>query len=98
MNDGADKSETEAQTPWSDARFAELMRDGMRDYEQQIVPVKEELLAPSMLRGKKVLEVGMGTGPSLQYYSRAGVKSVVGVEPNLAMHQVIPLSNSNRNS
>jgi len=73
---------------WSDARFAELMRNGMRDYEKQIVPVKEQLFSGGVLSGKKVVEVGMGTGPSLSYYARADVASVVGVEPNLAMHQV----------
>lgn len=64
------------------------MRNGMRDYETQIVPVKEQLFSGGVLSGKKVVEVGMGTGPSLSYYARADVASVVGVEPNLAMHQV----------
>jgi ubiquinone/menaquinone biosynthesis C-methylase UbiE len=36
----------------------------------------------------QVVEVGMGTGPSLQYYARAEVGSIIGVEPNLAMHPV----------
>ena len=48
------KSSEPQQQLWSDARFASLMRDGMIDYEAQIVPVKEALLSEHLLKGSKV--------------------------------------------
>ena len=73
---------------WSDERFAATMRDGMRDYERRIEPVKQELFGKADLKGKDVVEVGLGSGPSIPLYSELGVNSLVGVEPNLAMHDM----------
>lgn len=69
---------------WDDGRFAQLMADGMRDYEQSISPLKAALLSSLVPAGGALLEVGVGTGPSLRHYAAAA--RVVGVEPNLAMH------------
>jgi len=74
------------QQPWFDKRFAETMQCGMRNYEARVVPIKEELFGEAGLEGAVLAEVGLGAAPSLGYYAAAGVKQVIGVEPNLAMH------------
>lgn len=73
---------------WYDAGFAATMRDGMRDYERRIKPVKQELFRAAQLGSKDIVEIGLGTGPSIPLYVENEVRSVVGVEPNLAMHEV----------
>ena len=71
----------EPKTTWSDSGFANEMASGMSDYERFLSPLKAALFADV---AGSVLELGCGTGPSLRYYGAA--RSVVGVEPNLAMH------------
>ena len=69
---------------WSDRQFAAVMECGMADYERVIAPVKRDLFAD--LGGTDVVEVGMGAGPSLPLFREAGVRSVLGIEPNVDMH------------
>ena len=71
----------EPKTTWSDSGFANEMASGMSDYERFLSPLKAALFADV---AGSVLELGLGTGPSLRYYGAA--RNVVGVEPNLAMH------------
>jgi ubiquinone/menaquinone biosynthesis C-methylase UbiE len=82
------KKAVNTQKVWSDEHFAATMRDGMRDYELIVQPVKQELFRTADLTGKDVVEVGLGSGPSIPFYSSLGVNSLVGVEPNLAMHDM----------
>ena len=54
-----------ASTPaalWSDARFAEVMHNGMRDYERRMAGVKETLFGSVPLAGKEVCTWGGGRG------------------------------------
>ena len=71
---------------WTDAAFASAMDHGMRDYERRVQGVKRSLFARAGLAGAEVLEVGVGTGPSMGLLAEAGVRRVHGIEPNLAMH------------
>jgi len=66
---------------WSDASFAEEMDYGMADYERFLSPLKAALFSDVV---GSVLELGCGTGPNLRHFGAA--RSVVGLEPNLAMH------------
>jgi ubiquinone/menaquinone biosynthesis C-methylase UbiE len=36
----------------------------------------------------RVLEVGIGTGRNLPYYDRSAVRSIIGLDPSLAMHRL----------
>jgi hypothetical protein len=48
------------------------MAQGMRSYEAQIAPVKRQLFqqirASAGSGAVRVLEIGIGTGPNLEYY------------------------------
>ena len=66
---------------WCDPGFASEMANGMSDYERFLSPLKAALFADV---AGSVLELGCGTGPSMRFYGAAS--SVVGVDPNLAMH------------
>lgn len=50
------------------------MKYGMDEYEKAIVPVKESLFKKHV--GGDVLELGIGTGPNLQYYKRFSTKAI----------------------
>ena len=58
------------------------MQVGMTDYEVEIAPVKKRLLS-SIPGGSRVLEIGIGTAPSLQFYPK-NVK-LIGIDPNPVM-------------
>jgi ubiquinone/menaquinone biosynthesis C-methylase UbiE len=63
------------------------MFTGMAEYEKTIAPVKRQLfsqLRPAPVSSSlDVVEIGMGTGPSLQYYSRDKQHvSITAVDPN----------------
>eukprot|EP00740_Mantoniella_antarctica_P003209 CAMPEP_0181365448 /NCGR_PEP_ID=MMETSP1106-20121128/10072_1 /TAXON_ID=81844 /ORGANISM="Mantoniella antarctica, Strain SL-175" /LENGTH=328 /DNA_ID=CAMNT_0023480523 /DNA_START=204 /DNA_END=1190 /DNA_ORIENTATION=- len=60
-----------------DANFAKTMDSGMKDYEQNMAAVKTELF--SHIVGDTVLEIGLGNGPNMRYFSGL---HVMGVEPN----------------
>ena len=51
-----------------DKYFAFNMATGMREYEEGLAPVKRQLFGKVPFSGAHVLEIGMGTGPNLQYY------------------------------
>ncbi|KAK9834760.1 hypothetical protein WJX74_009653 [Apatococcus lobatus] len=70
--------------------FAYAMATSMREYEEQIAPIKHELFDKAFQQGpvRDVVEVGMGTGPNLKYLAadtQQGLRSVIGVDPNPAM-------------
>ena len=72
-----------------DARFARVMAGGMRDYESwdEVRAFKKDLFS-NVRQGDVVAEIGIGSGPNLQYYG-ARAKRVVAVEPNLAFEEFV---------
>ena len=58
------------------------MATGMGAYEAAIAQRKAALFATALSGAADVAEVGLGAGPNLRYYGAAGVRGVVGVEPN----------------
>ncbi|KAJ1696151.1 hypothetical protein LUZ63_004663 [Rhynchospora breviuscula] len=73
-----------------DELFAQAMSSGMKAYEREISGYKEKLF--SNLRGtstssKRVLELGVGTGPNFKYYANNSGLSIVGVDPNKQMEK-----------
>ncbi|KAJ3700572.1 hypothetical protein LUZ61_004277 [Rhynchospora tenuis] len=85
--------------------FAKSMSSGMKAYEREIAGYKEKLF--SNLRGtssKRVLELGVGTGPNFKYYANNSDLSIVAVDPNKQMEKYarssattagLPVSNFN---
>lgn len=72
---------TAASREFLDRAFAAAMAEGMADYEQSIAPVKRQLFAellgglhdwqvtPTTGQPAHLLELGVGTGPNLRFYS-----------------------------
>ncbi|KAJ4761486.1 Ubiquinone/menaquinone biosynthesis C-methyltransferase UbiE [Rhynchospora pubera] len=68
--------------------FAKAMSSGMKSYEREIAGYKQMLF--SNLRGtssKRVLELGVGTGPNFKYYANNTALSILGVDPNQQMEK-----------
>lgn len=67
--------------------FASAMANGMEEYEAAIEPVKETIFS-KLFQGEEgtsvrtLVEVGIGTGPNIKYYSNRSDLNVVGVDPN----------------
>lgn len=59
--------------------FAEVMQNGMKQYEANIATLKEELFG-EISSSDVVLDMGIGTGPNLQYMPKE--TRVIGVDPN----------------
>jgi len=60
--------------------FASVMDQGMRDYELQMLPLKEGLIRSGTALADSILEIGIGTGPNLQFYPATA--KIFGLEPN----------------
>ncbi|PKA56777.1 24-methylenesterol C-methyltransferase [Apostasia shenzhenica] len=67
---------------WYEEIFAKAMEEGMRSYEAVIAAYKTELFGSLTVDGKKVLELGVGTGPNFKYYANASDLDVLGIDPN----------------
>jgi SAM-dependent methyltransferase len=80
---------------WMDKFFASVMATEMADYEAAIAPLKHRLFSRLLndiaqdarqqdaKQVAEVLEIGMGTGPNLPYYSRDGASvHITAVDPN----------------
>lgn len=50
------------------------MAEEMKNYEKAIAPVKRQLFVDHLptSSGARILELGIGTGPNLQYFSEGG--------------------------
>jgi hypothetical protein len=62
---------------WYDKYFAYAMATGMEDYEEVIAPFKQQLfdkLWAGDAGPKDILDIGMGTGPNLKFYSGRPVR------------------------
>nr|XP_043606460.1 methyltransferase-like protein 7B isoform X2 [Erigeron canadensis] len=73
---------------WYEEFYAAAMDRTMKSYEAEIAGYKSQLFANLTGKAAKVLELGIGTGPNLKYYSNASSGlSVIGVDPNRKMEK-----------
>ncbi|WCJ21299.1 S-adenosyl-L-methionine-dependent methyltransferases superfamily protein [Euphorbia peplus] len=75
---------------WYEEFYASVLDSGsMESYEAEISAYKSELFTKLRRRkAKKVLEIGIGTGPNLKYYAgRDADVEVFGVDPNPKMEK-----------
>ncbi|KAJ6811757.1 methyltransferase-like protein 7A [Iris pallida] len=75
---------------WYEEFFAEAMQQGMRSYETEIGSYKKELFNRLPVKARRVVELGVGTGPNFKYYAGAAAAAgmgVIGVDPNKQMEK-----------
>ncbi|KAJ4961525.1 hypothetical protein NE237_021435 [Protea cynaroides] len=72
---------------WFEEFYALVLEKGMKTYEAEVAGYKAELFSKLRGRSKKVLELGIGTGPNLKYYASDGDVLVYGVDPNKKMEK-----------
>ncbi|KAL8196469.1 hypothetical protein R6Q57_024764 [Mikania cordata] len=73
---------------WYEEFYAAAMDASMKSYEAEIAGYKTQLFANITGKAANILEIGIGTGPNLKYYSNAAAgASVVGVDPNRKMEK-----------
>ncbi|KAJ6910033.1 hypothetical protein NC652_020900 [Populus alba x Populus x berolinensis] len=88
---------------WYDEFYASVLNSTAEPYEAEVAVYKTQLFT-NLIRGKarKVLEIGIGTGPNLKYYANSADIQVYGVDPNTKMEKFaqesavaagLPLSN-----
>ncbi|KAJ4711367.1 Methyltransferase-like protein [Melia azedarach] len=76
-----------ARPDWYEEFYASVMNSSMESYEAEIAGYKSELFDKLRGKAKKVLEIGIGTGPNLKYYAGDIDVQVVGVDPNKKMEK-----------
>lgn len=59
----------------------------MESYEAEIAGYKLQLFDNLLEKAKKILEIGIGTGPNLKYYAGHTDVEVFGVDPNQKMEK-----------
>ena len=52
------------------------MATTMEQYEAEVAPLKRQLFSAAVAPNADILELGMGTGPNLQYYAGQQVNNV----------------------
>ncbi|KAI3714287.1 hypothetical protein L1987_72884 [Smallanthus sonchifolius] len=73
---------------WYEEFYAAAMDASMKSYEAEIAGYKSQLFANLPGKAANILEIGIGTGPNLKYYSNAASGAmVVGVDPNRKMEK-----------
>ena len=70
--------------------FANIMANGMRDYESlsEVVAFKSDLFSNNIQANDKILEIGVGSGPNLKYYG-SKASTISALEPNRAFDEFI---------
>ncbi|XP_010683148.1 uncharacterized protein LOC104897881 isoform X3 [Beta vulgaris subsp. vulgaris] len=71
---------------WYEEFYASVMNNGMKSYEEEIAGYKSKLFNELRGEAKEVLEIGVGTGPNLKYYS-SNARTVFGIDPNRKMEK-----------
>ncbi|KAM7250781.1 hypothetical protein ACFE04_022664 [Oxalis oulophora] len=75
---------------WYEEFYASVLDSGMKAYEAEVAGLKTRLFSNLKGKAKNVMEIGIGTGPNLQYYAGGGddddVK-VFGLDPNEKMEK-----------
>ncbi|CAN0896551.1 Putative methyltransferase-like protein 7A [Linum grandiflorum] len=73
---------------WYEELYARVLSSGMEAYEQEIADYKSLLFSNLKGKAKKVLEIGIGTGPNLKYYAGKNADiHVIGIDPNSKMQR-----------
>eukprot|EP00262_Sarcandra_glabra_P015710 TRINITY_DN4907_c0_g1_i1.p1 TRINITY_DN4907_c0_g1~~TRINITY_DN4907_c0_g1_i1.p1 ORF type:complete len:360 (-),score=37.15 TRINITY_DN4907_c0_g1_i1:462-1541(-) len=72
---------------WYEEFYAFALDQSLKSYEAVIAGYKKKLFTHLRGENKKVLELGVGTGPNLKYYASAAGVSVFGVDPNKKMQK-----------
>lgn len=72
---------------WYEELYAAVLDKGMEAYEAEIAGYKSQLFSNLSGKAKKVLEIGIGTGPNLKYYANGTDIEVFGIDPNMKMEK-----------
>ncbi|CAN6484534.1 unnamed protein product [Victoria cruziana] len=72
---------------WYEELYAWAMENLMDSYKKKVSGYKEQLFKSLDIENKKVLELGIGTGPNIQYYATGPDVFVYGVDPNKQMEK-----------
>lgn len=72
---------------WYEEFYASVMNSSMKSYEAEVAGYKSQLFDNLRGKAKKLLEIGIGTGPNLKYYAADTDVQVLGVDPNRKMEK-----------
>lgn len=73
---------------WYEEFYASVLNsEAMKSYEAEIAAYKSQLFTNLRGKAKKILEIGIGTGPNLKYYANDADVEVFGVDPNGKMER-----------
>lgn len=73
---------------WYEEFYASCLDSGMKSYEAEIAGYKSQIFTKIRGKAKRVLEIGIGTGPNLAYYADNNDQvQVFGVDPNKKMEK-----------
>ncbi|XP_022724927.1 methyltransferase-like protein 7A isoform X2 [Durio zibethinus] len=72
---------------WYEEFYASFMDTSMKSYEAEIAGYKSQLFEKLRGKAKRILEIGIGTGPNLEYYADNSEVQVFGVDPNKKMEK-----------
>ncbi|XP_021912020.1 methyltransferase-like protein 7A [Carica papaya] len=72
---------------WYEEFYASVLNTSMESYEAEIAGYKLQLFDNLLEKAKKILEIGIGTGPNLKYYAGHTDVEVFGVDPNQKMEK-----------
>ncbi|KAK1266068.1 hypothetical protein QJS04_geneDACA000575 [Acorus gramineus] len=76
-----------ARPDWYEEFCALALKNWMRSYEAEIAGLKDKLFTQLKGENMNVLELGIGTGPNLQYYAGLSGVNVFAVDPNKKMEK-----------
>ncbi|KAJ9187466.1 hypothetical protein P3X46_002921 [Hevea brasiliensis] len=73
---------------WYEEFYASVLNsDATRSYEAEIAAYKSQLFTNLRGKAKRILEIGIGTGPNLKYYANDADLEVFGMDPNVKMER-----------
>ncbi|KAF5752081.1 methyltransferase-like protein 7A isoform X1 [Tripterygium wilfordii] len=72
---------------WYEEFYASVINSSMKAYEAEISGYKSKLFNNLGKDAKKVMEIGIGTGPNLRYYGSDADVQVFGIDPNKKMEK-----------
>ncbi|KAJ8760933.1 hypothetical protein K2173_021971 [Erythroxylum novogranatense] len=72
---------------WYEEFYASVLNSSTKSYEAEIGGYKSQLFANLRGKAQKVLEIGVGTGSNIQYYTNGADVQVLGTDPNRKMEK-----------